>query len=74
MELQKNTASISCFHLRCGIWYPSQACWFLKLQHHIHSAYEKSVIERTKQYIKKIELYNTLMIIFLAVEEKRTVN
>jgi len=23
-----------------GIWYP-QACKFLKLQHHIHSAYEK---------------------------------
>ena len=34
-----------------GTWYP-QACRFLKLQHHIHSAYEKSVIERTIQYIK----------------------
>jgi putative transposase len=35
-----------------GIWYP-QACKFLKLQHHIHSAYEKSIIiERTIQYIK----------------------
>src|SRR6476646_6585739 len=34
-----------------GTWYP-QACRFLKLQHHIHSSYEKSVIERTIQYIK----------------------
>jgi len=35
-----------------GTWYPSQACKFLKLQHHIHSAYEKSIIEITIQYIK----------------------
>jgi len=34
-----------------GTWYP-QACRFLKLQHHIHSPYEKSVIERTVQYVK----------------------
>ena len=35
-----------------GTWYP-QACKFLKLQHHIHSAYEKSIIiERTIQYVK----------------------
>ena len=33
-------------------WYPSQACRFLKLKHHIHSAFEKSVIEMTMQYIK----------------------
>ena len=32
-------------------WYP-QACRFLKLNHHIHSSYEKSIIERTMQYIK----------------------
>ncbi len=32
-------------------WYP-QACRFLKLRHHIHSPYEKSIIERTMQYIK----------------------
>ena len=32
-------------------WYP-QACKFLKLQHHIHSSYEKSLIESTMQYIK----------------------
>ncbi len=34
-----------------GTWYP-QACRFLKLIHHIHSSYEKSIIERTMQYIK----------------------
>ena len=34
-----------------GTWYP-QACRFLKLNHHIHSSYEKSLIERTVQYIK----------------------
>jgi putative transposase len=35
-----------------GTWYP-QACRFLKLNHHLHSSYEKSVIiERTMQYIK----------------------
>jgi putative transposase len=34
-----------------GTWYP-QACKFLKLQHHFHSAYEKSIIERTIQYVK----------------------
>ena len=33
-------------------WYP-QACKFLRLpHHHIHSPYEKSIIERTMQYIK----------------------
>jgi putative transposase len=34
-----------------GTWYP-QACRFLKLPHHIHSFYQKSIIERTMQYIK----------------------
>ena len=34
-----------------GTWYP-MACRFLKLKHHIHSTYEKSIIERTMQYIK----------------------
>ena len=34
-----------------GTWYP-QACQFLKLEHHIHSSLEKSLIERTMQYIK----------------------
>ena len=35
-----------------GTWYPPQACRFLKLKHHIHSSLEKSIIERTIQYIK----------------------
>ena len=35
-----------------GTWYP-QACRFLRLRHHIHSRYEKSIIERTMiQFIK----------------------
>ena len=34
-----------------GTWYP-QACRFLKLKHHIHSPLEKSLVERTVQYIK----------------------
>ena len=34
-----------------GTWYP-QACEFLKMDHHIHSPLEKSLIERTMQYIK----------------------
>ena len=52
-----------------GTWYP-QACKFLNLNHHIHSSFEKSIIERTMQYIK-IEL-NVLTIIFLV--ERRNVN
>jgi putative transposase len=34
-----------------GTWYP-QACQFLKLKHHLHSSFEKNVIERTMQYVK----------------------
>ena len=34
-----------------GTWYP-QACGFLKVDHHVHSPFEKSIIERTMQYIK----------------------
>jgi putative transposase len=32
-----------------GTWYPPQVCGFLKLVHHIHSSFEKSIIERTMQ-------------------------
>jgi putative transposase len=35
-----------------GTWYPPQACRFLNLYHHLHSSFEKSLIERTIQYIK----------------------
>jgi putative transposase len=34
-----------------GTWYP-QACRFLKLKHHLHLPLEKSLIERTMQYVK----------------------
>jgi putative transposase len=34
-----------------GTWY-SQACKFLEIEHHLHSPYEKSIIERTIQYLK----------------------
>jgi putative transposase len=30
-----------------GTWYPPQACKFLKLKHHTHSPFEKSIIETT---------------------------
>jgi putative transposase len=38
-----------------GTWYPLYACKLLKVKHHLHSTYEKSIIERTMKYIKKIE-------------------
>ena len=53
-----------------GTWY-SQACRFVKMKHHLHSSYEKSFIERTIQYITRIEL-NALMITFLV--KKKSVN
>jgi putative transposase len=34
-----------------GTWYP-QACAFLRLDHHVHSPLEKSLIERKIQYVK----------------------
>ena len=46
-----------------GTWYP-MACQFLKLEHHLHSSYEKSLIERTIQYIK--DRTEILMITFPA--------
>ena len=49
----------SSFHRWRCTWYP-QACKFLRLPHHIHSPYEKSIIiERTMQYIKdRIEMFD----------------
>jgi putative transposase len=35
-----------------GTWYPHQICKFLKINYHLHSSYEKSIIERTIQYIR----------------------
>ena len=41
-----------------GAWYP-QACKFLKLDHHFHSPYRKSIIERTIQFVKdRIESFD----------------
>ncbi len=41
------------------IWYPLQAYKFLELDHHIHSTLDKSIIERTMQYIKdRIESFD----------------
>ncbi len=34
-----------------GTWY-LQACKFLKINHHIHSSFKKSLIERIMHYIK----------------------
>ena len=34
-----------------GTWYP-QACRLLRVEHHIHSTHEKSIIERVVQHIK----------------------
>ena len=50
-----------------GTWYP-QACRFLKVDHHVQSSLEKSLIERTMQYLKDRTM-NILMITFHA---KRT--
>ena len=46
----KQAWKASGFH-RWGTWYP-QACRFLKLKHHLHSPFEKSLMERTMQHIK----------------------
>ena len=40
--------------------------------HHLHSSYEKSMIERTIQYIKRIEPKALIMTTFLV--EKKNVN
>ncbi len=53
-------------------WYPLQACQFLELELnlHIHYPYEKSIIERTIQYIKDmVESFDDL-IIFLVKRRK----
>jgi hypothetical protein len=36
-------------------WYPPQDCKFLRIRHHLHSAFEKSIIERERYNISKIE-------------------
>ena len=33
------------------IWYP-ESCVSLRLEHRLHSPYEKSIVERTVEYLK----------------------
>ena len=54
-----------------GTWRP-QACRFLRLHHHIHSPYEKSIMERTVN-TSKIGL-KISMIIFLAEKPNTNYN
>jgi hypothetical protein len=54
----------------CETWYP-QACRLLRMEHHLHSPYEKSIIERTMQQCSRTEL-NALITIFHAKEEMQT--
>ena len=35
-----------------GIWYP-QACKFLRLEHHLHSSFEKSIIRKNNPIHKR---------------------
>jgi len=35
-----------------GTWYP-QACATLGLKHRLHSTFEKSIVERAIEYVKK---------------------
>ena len=52
-----------------GTWYP-QVCRFLKINHHLHSSLEKSIIERKFSILKTEQ--NVLMTIFRV--KKRSVN
>jgi putative transposase len=51
-------------------WY-LQAYQFQKLKHHLHSSFEKSIIERTMQYVK-IESKKAWMTTFHV--ERKSVN
>ena len=57
-----------------GTWYPpQQACQFLKLLHHIHSPYEKSIIIEREYNIKDRTL-NVLTMTTFNAEKRRNVN
>lgn len=43
-----------------SIWYPPQACQFLKIIHHIHSNYEKTSLKELCSSISRIEPKNVL--------------
>src|SRR5215212_1821411 len=52
-----------------GTWY-LQACKFLKLEHHINSSYEKSIIERAMQYIRdRTECFDD----YFSMQKKRNI-
>ena len=36
-----------------GTWYHPQACATLGLKHRLHSTFEKSIVERSMEYVKK---------------------
>ncbi len=38
-------------HSDGGTWYP-EPCTKLELKHHLHTLYEKSIVERVNQYFK----------------------
>ena len=41
-----------------GTWYP-EACISLGLKHRLHSSYEKSIVEKTVEYLKdRTEAFN----------------
>jgi putative transposase len=53
-----------------GTWYP-QACKFLKLKHHLHSSFEKSIIIEKEQYnILRTGLKVLMVITFLVLRRK----
>ncbi len=54
-----------------GTRYPSPACKFLNIDHHLHLSYVKSIIEKSLFNISMIE-QNAFMSIFLI--EKKSVN
>ena len=54
-----------------GTWYP-YACKLLKVKHHLHSTYEKSIIERTIQntLLRTERNASMMMIITLHVRQR----
>jgi putative transposase len=57
-SLVKDYGKTSNLNRWCGTWYP-YVCKLLNIKHHLHSSYEKSIIERTIQYVKdRIECFD----------------
>jgi hypothetical protein len=54
-----------------GMWHlPQQACHFLKLKHHLHSFYKKSILKEQSSSKLKIGTKNVLTITFHTVKRK----